>query len=286
MVRHREGNFAHLLGDPDRGRHAWTDAAAIAQRIGDVAREAQAVHNLALLSTDPLEAVRLFERSIELQPPLGERDIYKAKMNLAGLMRRAGDAAVSDTLAAEVLAWAKRVGDYQYIGAGEREMGERELQRGDAAEALERATRSRDLGASRGHSLMTLLAEHLRCRALLRLGLQEDAIRSLADAFDIMRHGDLEADDELSADGLLVATEVMAASGDVDLAASLDAVRRRTIEGWPRLPDVEQAHDDWFRNNGVVSTDRADADLGTALAKVRDWLSDHRADRSPGIESE
>lgn len=120
---------------------------------------------------------------------------------------------------------------------------------------------------------MALTAEYIRCRAFLRLGRHDDATRSLADALDLLRNGDLEADEEMVAEALLVSTEVFAATGDTPLASRLDAVRRRMMEGRPRYPDVEHAHDDWLATNGVpVTTGAADADPQVALDVIRDWL--------------
>ena len=281
LVRHREGIFANLLADLERARRAWTDAAALSHRSGDAVREATLVQNLALITPDPIEGLRLFEASLALAPPQTERAAHMAKWNIAALKRRAGDASATDAIMADVLAWAIRVGDYQYIGAGEREMGERALQLGNAAEALERATRSRDLGVSRGHSLMALLAEYVRCRAFLRLGRNDDAIRSLADALDLIRNGDLEADEEIAAEAMLTASEVLAATGDGQLASRLDSIRHRIIESWPLLPDVERDHDAWLKAKGVtMTTAPKDVDHKLALDMIRDWLRDQDADRT------
>jgi len=273
MIRHREGNFAVQLADRDRARRAWTDAVALAQRLGDTAREGHAVGNLSLITTDPLEAVRLFERFIALAPPQTEREAYKAKWNLAGLKRVAGDAAAADAMTAEFLTWATRVGDYEFIVMGQVEVGERALQRGNAAEALERATRARDLSAARDHAVMVLIGETLRCRAAVRLKLYEDAMQSLADVMELIRHGDIEADEEFAVAAVLTATELLAAIGEVQLAGRLDSVRRRAIEGWPVSPEDERFHDDWLRANGVkITTDSVDVDLKDALDMIRDWL--------------
>ena len=279
MVLHREGNFAVQLAERDRARQAWADAAALAQRIGDPSREANAIGNLSLITADPTEAVRLFERALALAPPQDERASYKAQWNLAGLKRQAGDTAAADAITAEFLAWATRVGDYEFTVMGEVGMGERALQRGDAAEALERATRARDLSAARDHSILLLIAETLRCRAAVRLKLYEDAIRSLADVMDLLRQGDIEADDEIAVAAVATATELLAPLGELELASRLDAVRRQVVEGWPVVREDDEAHDDWLRSHGVVTiTEPELGNLGFALDLIRDWLRDRRAD--------
>ena len=278
MILHREGNFAVQLADRDRARRAWTNAAELAHRIGDVARESHAVGNLALITPDSGEAVRLFERSLALAPPADERAAYKAQWNLAGLKRQAGDADAADAITAEFLAWATRVGDYEFIVMGEVEMGERALQRGDAGEALERATRARDLSAARDHAILVLIAETLRCRAAARLELYDDAIQSLADVMDLIGQGDIEADEEIAVAAVLTATELFAAMGDRQLASNLEAVRRRAVEGWPVVLEDQRSHDDWLRANDVPSSgDLDEADLTAALDTVREWLRDRGA---------
>jgi len=274
LVRHREGNFAVNLGDADRASRAWADAAELAHRVGDTGREAHAIHNLAISAPDPAEAERLFERYDALAPPKGEREAIQRQWDLVGLKRRVGDVATAAAINADILAWANRVGDYQYMGAAERELAELALHRGDASEALERATRSHDLGASRGHALMTLLAESVRSRAAARLGLHEDSVRSLADAIELTRQGDLDADAEVVAIILFAAVEVFAAIGEDALATKLESVRRRLIAVLPwQLPDVERSHDEWLESTGVaVTAGRDDLDVEGALALIRDWL--------------
>jgi predicted ATPase/class 3 adenylate cyclase len=273
MIWHREGNFAVQLADRDRARRAWTDAASLAQRIGDVARDGHVLQNLSLITVDPVEAAQLFERSLGLAPPESEREAYKAQWNLAGLKRLAGDAAAADAIIAEFVSWATRVGDYEYIVMGQVEMGERALQRGNAAEALERATRARDLSAARDHAILALIAETLRCRAAARLKLDDDAIHSLANVMELIRHGDIEADEEIAVAAVNTAAELFAAIGEVQLASRLEAVRRRVIQGWPVLRDDESFHDDWLRTHGVeITTGPADVDLTAALDMIRDWL--------------
>jgi hypothetical protein len=274
IARHREGNFVVQLADLDRARQAWADAAAAAHRIGDAGRESSALHNVALVAADPSEALRLFERSVALAPPEDERMVYKTKWNLAGLKRRAGDLTTADALMAEVVAWAERVGDYQYIAAGERELGDAALERGDAAAALELATRSRDLGASRGHTLMVVLAEMLRCRAAIRLAREDEAIESLSAIMDLMREGDLEADEEIAGAVLLSAVEVVAAIGEGGFTAQLESVRVRIADRRPWVMlYVERSHADWLARNGVIVEVESEAlEVSAALSMIRDWL--------------
>ena len=286
MILHREGNFAVQLADRDRARRAWTDSASLARRIGDAARESHVVGNLALITADPGEAVRLFERSLALAPAQDERAAYKAQWNLAGLKRQAGDAAAADAITAEFLAWATRVGDYEFIVMGEVGMGERALQRGDAVEALDRATRARDLSAARDHAILVLIAETLRCRAAARLELYEDAIHSLSDVMELIRQGDIEADEEIAVAAVMTATELFAAIGEARLASSLEAVRRHVVKGWPVVLEDERTHDDWLRANGVAtSNDIDEADLSAALETVREWLRERRAHPTAGAGS-
>jgi predicted ATPase len=276
MVRHREGNFA-VGPDPDRSRRAWREAADIAQRIGDTSREANVTQNLSLIEVDPAEAVRLFERSMSLAPPQDERLVHRAKWNLAGLKRRAGDTAAADALTVEVHAWAERAGDNQMLVDAELELGEMALQRGDAAEALERATRSRDLGAGQHHGLLVFLAETLRCRAAVRLGRDEEALRSLADLTDLIGEGDLEAAAELDELALRAAVEVFAATGDLAVASQLESVRRSLADAKPWLmPDPQRDHRDWLGTTGVVvSTESPNFDVPSAFERIRELLS-HR----------
>jgi hypothetical protein len=177
-----------------------------------------------------------------------------------------------------VLAWAQRVGDYQYMAAGEREVGEAALERGEFEEALERATRSRDLGAGRGHTLMVFLAETLRCRAAVRLGRNEEAIEAMVATMDLFAQGDLEADEELDEAVVSTAVELFAGIGEVQLARRLEPVGRRlaAVRAWV-LPDVQQTHDAWLAANGVrVTSEGPTLEVAAALATVRQWLADRR----------
>ena len=281
IARHREGNFAVQLTERQRAREAWTDAAALANRLGDSTREAHALGNLALITEDPAESVGLFERSMALAPPVDERDGHRTNWNLAGLKLRAGDADGATAIYVDILGWAKRVGDYQYIAAGEREVGERALERGDAVQAFERATHSRDLAARRGHMLALVVAEFLRCTAAVRLGRYDDAVQSLADACVHMRQGDLEADEDITAGALLASAELLAGIGETDMARRVEAARRRVTAGKPAYPESERAHQAWLETNGVIPmTGAVDDDVGVSLATIRIWLRDRNSERN------
>ena len=275
---HREGNFAIQLAEPDRARRAWSAAAELFHRMGDAAREADLVENLALIEVDPAEAIRLLEHAIAIAPARDERRAIGTRWNLAGLKIRAGDSEAAHVMYAEVFEWAERTGDYQFMAAAERELADAALHRGDATEALERATRSRDLGASRGHGLMIALAELVRCRAAIRLGRRDDAMRALVEALDLVRVGDMEADDEIAAAVIMTAVEVLAVLGDVDLAGRLEAARRRITEGgWGQLGDVDQAHIEWLASTGVTHIGEPEMDAPSAFALIRESLQRHRA---------
>lgn len=283
IVRHREGNFAMQLGDPDRARRAWSDAADLAQRIGDLRRASTAIHNLAVMAEDPHAGLRLFERSLELAPAEDERHANILKWNLAGLKRRTGDVAGGDELHAEVLAWAYRVGDHHYIAAGERDAGDRALQRGDAAEALDRATRSRDVGMAQGETPTALIAEMLRCRALLRLDRFDDAAGSLREALLTADQGDLASDVEVAWTLLSAAAELLAAAGEVDLATTIEASVRHVMRGRPEEPGSHRNHDEWLRKHGVTRPAVADSgDLPTSIGLLRNWLSERGSGDQPG----
>ena len=283
MVRHREGNFA-VGPDPDRSRRAWRQAADIAKRIADHDREAHATQNLSLIESDPGEAVRLFERSMSLAPPQGELAVHRAKWNLAGLIRRAGDVTAADALTVEVHAWAEGAGDHQMLADAELMLGQMAIQRGDAAEALERATRSRNLGASQHHGLLVFLAETVRCRAAARLRRVGEAQQFLADMMDAMGEGDLEAAAELDELALGAAVEVFAASGDLSVAGQLESVRRSLADAMPWLPaDEQRDHRDWLATSSVVVlSEPTKIDVPSALELIRDSLRAGTAERMPG----
>ena len=139
---------------------------------------------------------------------------------------------------------------------------------------MERATRSRDLGASRGHALMTALSELVRCRAALRLGLTDDAVRALAVVLDLTRVGDMEADEEVAEGVIMTGAEVVAAFGDVALAGRLEAARRRIIDRRRlTVPDVDESHDQWLASLGVPPGVERGVDVPSALALIREWVA-------------
>jgi predicted ATPase/class 3 adenylate cyclase len=278
IVRHQEGFFASNLDAIDRAREAWSDAASLANRAGDATREGQILRVLALLE-DPGTARRLFERALALARPTEERDVQKWTFTLANLAWRAGDAVEAERLFAEVHVWATGVGDYQLMIGCALELGAAALLRGDASEALERATRSLDLATRRGVPDERLLAEILRCRAAARLGKDQLAVESLANAMDLLRQGDLESDAMNAADALRAAIDIMAVVGDTDLASRLDAARSRIVDGRPWYPVyVENVDRRWLETHGLTTTSRPHAlDTQSALAAIRAWLADRDA---------
>ena len=271
-VRHREGNFA--AGDTDHSRDAWVDAAAIANRIGDSQREGHLLRNLAVIESDPVAAARLVERAIELLPD-DDRELRWSQWILVGCKAWMGDIAGADALALEVYEWAKGVEDYDLISQAELVLAEAALRGGNPSEALERATRSRDLGVRRGHAVGTVLGENVRCRAAVRLYQFTLARTALAETMDLIRQGDLEAEPEIAHDVLLAATELLAATGDIGRASELDAVRAVLSRQLQPIPAIEKLHDAWLAANGVTPP-RATEALGVpaALAMVRQSLKD------------
>ncbi|MGI8928011.1 MAG: ATP-binding protein [Candidatus Limnocylindrales bacterium] len=279
ILRHREGNFAVGI-DPDRARRAWRDAVAIAQRIGDVAREAHVIQNLSLIENDPAEALRLFERSLLLVPPENERAAHRAKWNLVGLKRRVGDTAAANALSIEVHAWAEQARDLQLLVDAELELGEMAVLRGDAPEALERATRARDIGAGLDHALLVLMAESLRCRAAARLGRHNDALAALDSAMRKFGEGDLEAAVELDEMMLRAAVELLAITGEASLASRLESARRSVADSIPWLaPDSQRDHCDLLARTGIAeSGDLPAVDVSSALELIREWLTRGQTD--------
>jgi hypothetical protein len=169
------------------------------------------------------------------------------------------------------------------LADAELELGEMALHRGDAVEALDRATRSRDLGAGQHHPLLVFLAETLRCRAAVRLGRDEVALRSLVDMMDALGDGDLEAAAELDELALRAAVEAFAATGEIALAGQLESLRRSLADAKPWLmPDPQRDHRDWLGTTGVVvSTESPRLDVPSALERIRELLS-HRDDLHAG----
>ena len=276
-VRHREGNFA--VGDADHSREAWADAAAIANRIGDSQREGHLLRNLAVIESDPLAAARLVERAIELLPD-DDRELRWSQWILVGCKAWMGDISGADELALEVYEWAKGVEDYDLIAQAELLLAETALIRGDASEALERATRSRDLGVRRGHAIGTVLGGNVRCRAAARLDQFEHAQTALAETMELIGQGDLEAEPEVAHDVLLAATELLAAIGDVGPASELDAVRAVLSLHLQPIPAIEELHDAWLAANGVTPPRETEAlDVPAALAIVREWLTNSTPER-------
>jgi predicted ATPase/class 3 adenylate cyclase len=274
-LRHREGNFALQLADRDRARRAWSDAAEIARRIGDAQRESSVLHNLALTEADPMEAIRLFKLSVALAPPTAELARLQTRWNLAGLHRRAGDADEWEAICAEVLEWATRLGDYRFISSAEDALGDAALQRGDAPEAFERASRSVELSIARGHDQGVVIAETLRCRAALRLARSADAIESLARMVDLSARSDLLWDEEIAAAVLTAAAEVLAAAGEVERAVACEGVRRLIADRLPTtFADAQRLHEEWLTEHGVVPAEApTELDVPAALSVVRDWLA-------------
>jgi predicted ATPase/class 3 adenylate cyclase len=273
-LRHREGNFALQLADRERAREAWSDAVEMARRIGDARRESSALHNLALIEADPIEAIRLFELSVSLAPPTAELARLQTRWNLAGLKRRAGDVDGWEKTCAEVLEWATRLGDYRFTSSAEDALGDAALLRGDAMEAFERASRSVELAGARGHDQGVVIAETLRCRAALRLGRSADALASLVRMVDLSARSDLLSDEEIAVAVLTAAAEVLATAGEVERAAACEGVRRAIADRLPTtFADAERLHEAWLRDHGVVPSAGQDLDVPGALSMVRDWLA-------------
>ena len=275
-IRHREGTFALWLSDRDHAVKAWTEAAALAERAGDAAREGHVLNNLALVATDPEDAIALMEVAIERLTEGGdERAVAMSRWNLVGLKVRSGDADMDEVVAAtsEVLEWAARAGDYRLMSQTELEMGDFALLRGDPAEALRRGERVLRLAEPRGHTIMVLLAECLRARASVRLARRSDAITFLARAMELLGQADLEADDEIVGTALTSAIEVLGAVGAAQLAGRLERSRQAIAEHMGTLPVFERAHADWLARTGVVAANDGEAmDVTSALALVRESL--------------
>ena len=278
-IKHREGNFA--ASDEDHAREAWTEAAELANRSGDTDRESNLLRNLSVIATDPVEGVRLVERAIELQPN-NERDFQWSRWILAGWKAWVGDLAESETLTAEVYAWAKRAEEYDLMTQAELALAEAAFRHGNASDAMERATRSRDLSVRRGHAVGVVMAENVRCRAAARLGHIDDAVVALLETMSLIQQGDLEAEPEMAYDVLLAATELMATVGDTGPASELEAVRADLARSQRPIPAIEDLHAEWLAANGTpLPTEPPPLDVPTALASVREWL-DRRIDPTPG----
>ncbi len=274
-LRHREGNFALQLADREHARRAWSDAAEIARRIGDAQRESSALHNLALTESEPLEAIRLFERSVALAAPTTELGRIHARWNLAGLQRRAGDVEGWKAICAEVLERATRLGDYRFISSAQDALGDAALQRGDAAEAFERASRSVALASARGHDQGLVIAETLHCRAALRLGRFADAIKSLSRMVDLSARSDLLRDEEIAVAVLMAAVEVLAVAGEAERAVACEGIRRQIADRLPTtFADSERLHEEWLADRGVMTGGTpTELDVPAAISLVRDWLA-------------
>ena len=273
-IHHREGNFAAQLSDLQRARDAWMEAAAIAHRLRDAPREASALHNVAITEADPVAALRLFERSLALAPPEDEAARIQVDWNVAGLKRRAGDVSAWESAMTEILARARRLGDFRFMASADEALADAALQRGDAAEAFERATRALELSTDHKHEMGIVIGQTIRCRAALRLGRTADAIASLAVQVDTIDRSDLGSDEEIAASVLYAAVEVLAAAGDLKRAAAIERARRPVAQARPWTSFGEEEHDAWLADRGLVVDDiPSTTDLPGALKLVREWLA-------------
>ena len=132
---HAAGTMAWTVGDIEEAKSRWTRGLEIHRHLGDRAGVARSLNNLAMITSDPREAIGLFRESHELQAAAGDLTDASVLINIGAFSIVLGDFEEARRVATQARSVATRAGDASRIAASIRTLGWLSFVLGDLEES-------------------------------------------------------------------------------------------------------------------------------------------------------